>query len=311
MPVGAGSAGPEGEGATNVSSNRPGVTAHPVSYSKDAHSAPLSTPGNPEAREQEGLRVNFVINDRELAILCMDPSRISSQDHGEDIVAFQNFARGVSERCYGYTATTLSEEQFFALGGTREEEEAFLSQMQQSSEFGKIRQQTEEYLEVVRAQWQRNYPQAFQAIQEMTGLDLNKQITVNVIHPSLNTGLYRGNNTVRWGHHEDWNNYSTVYLWHEILHSYMDYTNLSHALIQLVTDNELRVKLNRGETYPPFYGYKDLISLMDKILPYWRTFLAEIPEGGKRNLLDLEERLRSMTEFREEKPKEPETKIIE
>lgn len=287
-----------------------GVDAQNYQASESAHGAPLQPP-NPEVREQEGLRANFVINNRELTILSMDPSRFSSEDHTEDIVALQNFASGVSERCYGYTAVTLSQDQFFALGGTLEEAEAFLSQMEQSSEFARIRQQTEEYLEIVKAQWQRNYPQTSKAIQEMTGLDLNKQITVNVIHPSLKTGLYMGNNTVRWGHHEEWNNYSTVYLWHEILHSYMDYTDLSHALIQFVTDNELRIQLNEGETYPPFEGHPNLFPLMNKLLPHWNVYLAEIPEGGKRNILAFEEKLRTMTEFREEKPKEPETKITE
>ncbi len=261
--------------------------------------ANIPIPSNPEAREQQGLRVNFVISNRELAILSMDPNRISSQDQGEDIAAFQNFARRASERCYGYTAITLSEEQFFALGGTKEEEETFLSQMQQSNEFREIRQQTEEYLEIVKAQWQKNYPQTFQTIQEITGLDLNKEVTVNIIHPSLNTGQYRRNNTVRWGHHEEWNNYSTVYLWHEILHSYLDYTDLSHAIIQLVTDNELRVRLNNRETYPPFVGHKNLIPLMHKLLPHWHAYLVNVPEDGKRDIFAFEKRLQAMPEFQE------------
>ncbi len=274
-------------------------------------------PSNPEAREQEGLRVNFVINNRHLiahTVSSMDQSRFSSQEHREDIVAFQNFAWGASERCYDFIAGRLPPEQFFASGGTFEEVNAFLLQMEQSSEFGKIRKQTEEYFEFVRTQWERNYPQTSQAIQELTGLDLNKQVTVNVTHPSLRNGQYMGNDTIAWGHHEEWDNYSTVYLWHEILHSYLNYTDLSHAFIQLVTDNELRVRLNEGETYPPFVGHENLIPLMDKLLPYWRVYLAETPEGRKRDLLAFEERLRVMPDFREkpEEPKErPETKIIE
>ena len=268
-------------------------------------------PGNPEVREQAGLRVNFAINNRHLIAHTLSSMGFSSEDHSEDIVAFQNFAWGVSERCYNFVAGRLTPENFFASGGAFEEVDSFLSQAQQSREFGKIKRQTEEYLEIVKAQWQRNYPQTSRAIQELTGLDLNKQVTVNVTHPSLLNGQYMGNDTIAWGHHEDWNNYSTVYLWHEILHSYFDYTDLSHSLISLVADNELRVRLNGGESYPPFGGHDELIPLMEKIFPHWRTYLAEAPVENKRDILAFEERLRTMPEFREQPEREPNTKIIE
>ncbi len=279
------------------------------SQDHDEMTPTLQESNNPELRENEGLRMDFRIDNKLLiydTLWRSTQNYFSSIENQEDFFAFQNFAMAVSEQCYGYFSGKASPEQFFASGGAEDQLNAYMSQMEQSKEFGKIRQQTEAYLEVVKTQWERNYPQTAQVAQELTGLDLNKQLTVMIMHPSLSIGAYRGNNTIAWGHHEDWNNYSTVYLWHEVLHSYLDYTDLSHALIQFIVDNELRVRLNEGETYPPYVGHKDLFPLMDKILPYWHSYLAEIPAEGSRNLLRFEKKLRTMSEFQEE-PQEKDT----
>ena len=49
---------------------------------------------------------------------------------------------------------------------------------------------------------------------------------------------------ILWGHKEEYENYTTIYLWHEILHTYFDKTDISHAIIQLITDCELQNRLN-------------------------------------------------------------------
>ena len=78
---------------------------------------------------------------------------------------------------------------------------------------------------------------------------------------------------IAWGHNEDWPNYATVYLWHEILHSYLGYSEKEHALIELIADEELRIQLNGGK-YPPFVvGHKNLEKMKKKLLPQWRKYL--------------------------------------
>ncbi len=42
-----------------------------------------------------------------------------------------------------------------------------------------------------------------------------------------------------------------MYLWHEILHSYLKYNKKTHALIELMTDDALKGFLN-GRTFSPF-----------------------------------------------------------
>lgn len=284
-----------------------------MSETVDASSAtqlPVAKLDNPELKEPEGLRMDFIIDNTRLILHTLastDKSRFSSQEHREDIVAFQKSARAVSKECYDLAVREEPLDEEVSVKVTE-----FLTKIEQTSEFQKIRQQTEVYLVSIKAEWERNYPKTAQAVQEMTGVDLNKQVTVYVTHPSLKNGQYRGNNTIVWGHTPEWDNYATVYLWHEILHSYFDYTDLSHSLIQLVADNELRTRLNPGETYPPFVGHEDLFPLMDTVLPHWRTYLAETPTESRRDILGFEEKLRAMPEFQEtSQEKSPATPIIE
>lgn len=127
-------------------------------------------------------------------------------------------------------------EKHFATGGTPEELgddiSDLVTQLQQTEEFRKIKQQVEEYRKFVQGQWEGNLPQTTSIIRGLTGFDLNKAITVKLTHPDLANGLYVDNNTITWGNHEDWDNLSTVYLWHETLHSYLGYTPVEHAVIQ-------------------------------------------------------------------------------
>jgi|GEM_PF-1700321 len=54
-----------------------------------------------------------------------------------------------------------------------------------------------------------------------------------------------------------------------------------HAVIQLIADNELRIRLNGGH-YPPFEGHTYLKRLMELIVPHWRKYLrAGNKEIGK------------------------------
>ncbi|MBF0548761.1 MAG: hypothetical protein HQM08_30340 [Candidatus Riflebacteria bacterium] len=75
-----------------------------------------------------------------------------------------------------------------------------------------------------------------------------------------------------------------MYLWHEILHSYITGSRatefLNHALVKLITDNELREKLNNlSQAYPPFEGHSYLIPLETRILPYWNDYLKNPKKG--------------------------------
>jgi hypothetical protein len=46
------------------------------------------------------------------------------------------------------------------------------------------------------------------------------------------------------------------------------------ANVQLLADNEMRIRLNGG-SYPPFEGHEEHIAIMENLLPSWREYLQQ------------------------------------
>ena len=55
-----------------------------------------------------------------------------------------------------------------------------------------------------------------------------------------------------------------------------------HAVIELITDEELRTRLNGGK-YPPFVGHGYLQKVKEKLLPKWRKYL----KSEKQNIREF------------------------
>ncbi|MEK7543199.1 MAG: hypothetical protein AAB503_02760 [Patescibacteria group bacterium] len=149
-----------------------------------------------------------------------------------------------------------------------------------STEFKRLKQETIKYERFVKNQWRRNEDRALSELQSITGLDLPKRrITVYLTHPKLKNGVsLRHLNAICWGHRENWKNYTTVYLCHELLHlTTANREDLMHAIIELVCDNELRIRLNNGGTYFKIdgesIGHPELLRTEKKILPFWKKYL--------------------------------------
>ena len=174
------------------------------------------------------------------------------------------------------------------------------NQLRETKEFRRLIAETKEYQQFIENQWERNKKDALKILEELSELELpGKTITVFVTHPNLKNGFAMPQyNTIGWGHSEDWENYSTIYLCHEIMHLLTKNTNIMHALIQLMTDNELRIRLNKKGRYftykkivqkekmPPYF--KELWQLEKKIYPYWEEYLKD--KKG-RNIIDLEKEI--------------------
>jgi len=204
----------------------------------------------------------------------MGPDSFSSQKHQKDVVNFQNFAWKTSQNSYNFligriTPNQLSDENIKKVVSDLP---SFLKKLKNSSEFKKISQQTKNYLQLCKKQWHQNFSKTSKYISETTGLKLDKKFIIYITHPSLKNGNYIGDNQIAWGHSEEWANYITVYLWHEVLHSYFDYSDIDHAIIELIADEELRCILNKDK-YPPFVGHPHLEKTKKKILPKWKDYL--------------------------------------
>ncbi len=237
------------------------------------------------------MKLNFVVDKNYLVahtLSCMKQSGFSSQKYKKDIVAFQNYAWNKSQKVYdllvgrfSFFPDDLNTKNLKSLAKELNQLSKFLDQLSRSKEFKKIYSQTEKYLEFCEKQWNKNCKETNRIVEELTGLNLNKTFTVYLTHPSQRNGVYLGKNKIAWGHSEKWKNYTTVYLWHEILHSYFDLSDLSHAIIELITDEEMRSRLNNSK-YPPFVGHEYLSKLKKKLLPPWKQYLKSDKKDIKK-----------------------------
>lgn len=109
--------------------------------------------------------------------------------------------------------------------------------------------------------------------------------TKQTVYLNLVGGRNLGDGYIEWGIDKlhRFKNYSTVYLVHEVLHSLFKRNNVTHAIIELIADNELRVRLNKPLSKKQRYltpsnrsmeGHPWLDELRLQILPHWIKYLA-------------------------------------
>lgn len=75
----------------------------------------------------------------------------------------------------------------------------------------------------------------------------SKTLTVLITHPKFRNGTaYTHHQKIGWGHSEDWKNYSSLYLAHEIMHFLLPIGPVYHDLIYILIDTELRKVLDKN-----------------------------------------------------------------
>lgn len=200
--------------------------------------------------------------------------KFSSEKNKKLIVDFQNYAWKVSEDMYNFVVGRVHPEFWLDSNSSKllADLPKYFNKLKANSKYKQIYRQTNTYLGKCKTQWDDNFKKSYKIMSETTGISFNNKLVVYITHPTLKNGCYLGNNKIAWGHTEEWPNYITIYLWHEILHSYFSRTKLDHTIISLLSDELLRTKLNGGK-YPPFVTHKELFPLMKKILPKWKRYL--------------------------------------
>jgi hypothetical protein len=160
--------------------------------------------------------------------------------------------------------------------------------LQLEAAFASILKQTSQALSDVRKEWEHNYFKSHELLADLTGLSLDKTFQVFITHPCAAQGFndFRGN--IFWTYRLDFPNYNTIYLWHEIMHYYVDPEHkydepVGHSVVELLTDGALRVQLN-GAGYLPLVGHRHLREAETHLLPYWQSYTRQ---KGKKNINDF------------------------
>ncbi|OGM94667.1 hypothetical protein A2524_02065 [Candidatus Wolfebacteria bacterium RIFOXYD12_FULL_48_21] len=170
--------------------------------------------------------------------------------------------------------------------------DSIYQEIEESDEFKRLHKETSNYLLLTKKRWNAKEVEIFQFITKVAGITLPaKTVKVFINHPKTGGGqAYSENNALRWGHSEDWPNYTVVYLAHELMHiltkKQQKTDKTMHSLIELMTDNELRIRLNGEGDYLTIDGHAYIKELVQKILPIWQDYLA-----GKlkaKNIFELE-----------------------
>lgn len=95
-------------------------------------------------------------------------------------------------------------------------------------------------------------------------------------------GRSLGNNIIFWGdkyaENERFPNYNIIYLVHEALHSIFGKSEIEHSIIEFISDNELRLRLNgEGEYFlcnGINTGHSFLLEMEKKMLKDWKEYLG-------------------------------------
>ncbi len=186
-----------------------------------------------------------------------------------------------------------------------------------TKEFKRLFSETEKYKNFVEKQWKENEKLILNYFENTLGLEIpTYEIAVYIFHPkSCHGKANKQTKTIQWGHSEDWKNYTTVYLSHEIMHIITDQKckniKTMHALIELSIDNELRITLNKKGKYfkeGKFnIGHPYLRNLENIILPHWNNYLKN---RSRETIFNLENKLQSDPKIKMEIPFSHLSKIL-
>lgn len=165
-------------------------------------------------------------------------------------------------------------------------------EIEESTEFSRLYKETNDYLLLTKKRWDEKKVDILKFITAVSGITIPKKtVTVFINHPKAGGGeAYSQSDALRWGHQEDWPNYTVIYLAHELLHILTKKKqirdDIMHSLIELMIDNELRILLSGKGEYFSVEGHTHLRELERALFPVWQEYLA-----GKlkvKNIFELE-----------------------
>ncbi|MBX9686476.1 MAG: hypothetical protein K2X27_07225, partial [Candidatus Obscuribacterales bacterium] len=211
------------------------------------------------------ITIDFQINQNYLVYSLLRDRALSDADKAalQRIREFKNFAWEQDQEAYRLLSSGPSEHAILTkmnLQDIAKRSEVLLSKLVQNKTFLELQKETMQALDLIRAEWEKNQLKTHDIMSDLSGLELKGDHKVVVTHPALHQGI-NSNGIICWTNRNDWPNYNTIYIWHEILHSFLPCGDIEHAVIQFLSDNELRVRLNGG-SYPPFEGHPELLELM-------------------------------------------------
>ena len=248
------------------------------------------------------VNLKFEVNDKFLASYLVAKAgtvKYATKDEKQLILNFKDKAWDISQNTYNLISGPLyipliniKDNDIKNIGNNIND---YLNDLIRLDEFKVLREETLASVNLCKNNWNKNYETMEKYITEI-GINISGEFTIWLVHPTVAAGMYMRNNNICWSHQTYWPNYNTVYLWHEILHSFFGRTDYEHTLIELITDDHMRYLLN-GTKYPPFEGHDRLADFKKEALPIWKKYL----ESEDKNIKSLVAEFKSAYEVFSEK----------
>jgi len=237
------------------------------------------------AGSPKDLKIQFIIDEDYLISYTMMRNPVGM--YIEDVNQFKDMIWDLDKKSYNQIRYYENHNPQALSLFVKEQHKEFVASIKKSKLYENHLRQTQDYIQTSLKEWEKNLPVAYDFMKRITGQEFNNEITVYITHPAVGNGRMwdKKKNIISFGAWPQFDNYFTVYIWHEIMHLYLPLDPEAHAIIQLATDNALREKMN-GTTHPPFVGHESLFPLMENILPLWQNYLAK-PDGIERFYLRI------------------------
>lgn len=159
-----------------------------------------------------------------------------------------------------------------------------LKELQSKAFFENYYSEAKDNLKRVVSAWKENKGKINKFLKDILKMEINLKMTAYICSPNMKMGKNIKNNCFVWGHVDGLTdkNYDLVYLVHESLHSYFEWNNLTHAIIENITDVELAKYLNNSKNG---YAYHDFTHDMHvRIYPFWNLYINKPVEDIKEDM---------------------------
>ena len=220
---------------------------------------------------KNNFKIRFVLDKNYLIKLCIRSyqeekfNKKATNYSKEFLLNFDKIAKEISEDNYNIICEKWNVDKY------DENISKYISDLIITDSFQDIFNETNNTISLLEKEWSNNYKTISEYITSL-GIKLEDEFRVYGNHPIFLEGQYWGDGVIIWSYRNDFSNYNTIYIWHEILHEYLDKSDEEHALIELITDNEMRRILN-NIVYPPFNGHKELQNIKAQLNPKFQKFL--------------------------------------
>lgn len=221
-------------------------------------------------------KLNLILNDEYLITHTLIKARAYGK-YASDVEAFQNLAWSLNEAAYRQLRQEGYSSELKAMSSNADflkTYSQFFNLLKNTPEYKLILKEVQDYMSESLSEWDTNLEKSAPFMLKHSGFTFNYDVYAYITHPAVGNGRSWHNEKshhLTFGTWPKFENYFTVYIWHEIIHFHMESDEVSHAVNQLLTDNELRVFFNGGKLVP-LVGHRELMNLMENNLDKWEEY---------------------------------------